>query len=132
MLEGPTVAALKAAHQLIVVSNDDWIAGEQTAASFWDDVRAITGAEYTIVANDITGSHNAAARRLHGQLTGAGGADSNPRSVTVVAHNTTAYNKLQDRRVEWTDLPRQWQRCARELAYRLAQDWQRLGLARDR
>jgi MinD-like ATPase involved in chromosome partitioning or flagellar assembly len=132
MLEGPTVAALKAAHQLIVVSNDDWIAGEQTAASFWDDVRAITGAEYTIVANDITGSHNAAARRLHGQLTGAGGADSNPRSVTVVAHNTTAYNKLQDRRVEWTDLPRQWQRCARELAYRLAQDWQRLALARDR
>ena len=132
MLEGPTVAALKAAHQLIVVSNDDWIAGEQTAASFWDDVRAITGAEYTIVANDITGSHAAAARRLHGQLTGAGGADSNPRSVTVVAHNTTAYNKLQDRRVEWTDLPRQWQRSARELAYRLAQDWQRLGLARER
>ncbi len=132
MLEGPTVAALKAAHQLIVVSNDDWIAGEQTAASFWDDVRAITGAEYTIVANDITGSHAAAARRLHGQLTGAGGADSNPRSVTVVAHNTTAYNKLQDRRVEWTDLPRQWQRSTRELAYRLAQDWQRLGLARER
>ena len=132
MLEGPTVAALKAAHQLIVVSNNDWIAGEQTAASFWDDVRAITRAEYTIVANDITGSHTAAARRLHDQMTGAGGAEGNPRSVTVVAHNTTAYNKLQDRRVEWADLPRQWQRSARELAYRLAQDWLRLGLARER
>ena len=130
MLEGPTVAALKAARQLIVVSNDDWIAGEQTAASFWDDVRAITHAEYTIVANDITGSHTAAARRLHRQLTAADGADSNPRSVTVVAHNTTGYNKLHDRDVEWPDLPRQWRRAARELAYRLAQDWPRLGLAR--
>ena len=130
MLEGPTVAALKAAHQLIVVSNDDWIAGEQTAASFWDDVRAITHAEYTIVANDITASHTAAARRLHEQLTAADGADSSPRSVTVVAHNTSGYNKLQDRRVEWPDLPRQWRRAARELAYRLAQDWPRLGLAR--
>ena len=130
MLEGPTVAALKAAHQLIVVSNDDWIAGEQTAASFWDDVRATSAAEYTIVANDITGSHRTAAERLHGQLTQAPGADSNPRSVTVVSHNTGAYNKLQDRTVEWADLPRQWQRSARELAYRLAQDWPRLGLAR--
>ena len=62
MLEGPTVAALKAAHQLIVVSNDDWIAGEQTAASFWDDALGSSPAEYTIVANDITGSHHAAAR----------------------------------------------------------------------
>ena len=130
MLEGPTVAALEAAHQLIVVSNDDWIAGEQTAASFWDDVRAISAAEYTIVANDITGSHGDAAERLHAQLTEAPGADSNPRSITVVSHNTTAYNKLQDRTVEWADLPRQWQRSARELAYRLAQDWPRLGLAR--
>ena len=130
MLEGPTVAALKAAHQLIVVSNDDWIAGEQTAASFWDDVRATSAAEYTIVANDITASHRAAAERLHGQLTEAPAADSTPRSVTVVSHNTTAYNKLQDRTVEWADLPRQWQRSARELAYRLAQDWPRLELAR--
>jgi len=130
MLEGPTVAALKAAHQLIVISNDDWIAGEQTAASFWDDVRATSAAEYTIVANDITGSHRAAAERLHGQLTQAPAADSSPRSVTVVSHNTTAYNKLQDRTVEWADLPRQWQRSARELAYRLAQDWPRLDLAR--
>ena len=130
MLEGPTVAALKAAHQLIVVSNDDWIAGEQTAASFWDDVRATSPAEYTIVANDITGSHRDAAERLHGQLTEAPAADSTPRSITVVSHNTTAYNKLQDRTVEWADLPRQWQRSARELAYRLAQDWPRLDLAR--
>ncbi len=130
MLEGPTVAALKAAHQLIVISNDDWIAGEQTAASFWDDVRATSAAEYTIVANDITGSHRHAGERLHGQLTQAPGADSNPRSVTVVSHNTGAYNKLQDRTVEWADLPRQWQRSARELAYRLAQDWPRLGIAR--
>ena len=130
MLEGPTVAALKAAHQLIVVSNDDWIAGEQTAASFWDDVRATSPAEYTIVANDITGSHRDAAERLHGQLTEAPAADSTPRSITVVSHNTTAYNKLQDRTVEWADLPRQWQRSAHELAYRLAQDWPRLDLAR--
>jgi MinD-like ATPase involved in chromosome partitioning or flagellar assembly len=130
MLEGPTVAALKAAHQLIVVSDDDWIAGEQTAASFWDDVRAITRAEYTIIANDITGSHAAVARRLHEQMTGAEGADSSPRSVTVVAHSTTGGDKLQDRRVEWPDLPRQWRRAGRELAYRLAQDWPRLGLAR--
>ena len=47
-----------------------------------------------------------------------------------MSHNTGAYNKLQDRTVEWADLPRQWQRSARELAYRLAKDWPRLGLAR--
>ena len=130
MLAGPTVAALRAAQQLVVISNSAWIAGEQTAASFWDDVRAISDAEYTIVANDITGNHSMAAQRFHDQLVKAPGADSAPRGVSVVKHDQGGYTHLQDRGVEWADLPGQWQRSARELTYRLAQDWPRLGLAR--
>jgi MinD-like ATPase involved in chromosome partitioning or flagellar assembly len=121
----PVQAALAAANQLVLVTDADWVAAEMNADALADDIQKACCAPLTLVGNKMPRGKRAGAKAR------AALSEYFPdaRSIVLVDEHKPGAELLKSREFSWEDAPGQWRHAARELAWLLAADWPRLGLA---